>query len=370
MVAMADRTETKSGRQSRRPGPLLRTLVKWRLAIQSSFLVLWLMPASLRMHNICAPVYHCYACPLSTFACPIGVIANFSAMHTIPFIAIGTLLVVGGLFGGFICGWVCPFGLLQDLFAKIPTPKITLPHWTGYTRYAVLLGLVILIPYFYGKDHPLFICRVCPAGGIEGALPYYVQDKLGWTDSGDNAQDDAAQTDAPEATTGDETGAASSAEENPFGGTGFDDLLDLPGEEGDTVPAEPPGDEAAAGQSATEESEAGPADGQVIITGPGLVKWSIIGVFLAAMLVKARPWCTLFCPLGAIFGFMNGFSAYYLKIDPVKCRSCGVCKSKLCPYGLDPAKNIDDPRCVRCLKCTSCHALDPSTVFKDGESSE
>ena len=139
--------------------------------IQTAFLFLWLDPLGLRLHSVCSPVFHCYACPLATFACPIGVMAQFSALHVFPFIAIGILVTVGVLFGTLICGWVCPFGLLQDLFAKIPTPKFDLPKFTGYFRYVVLIGAVLIIPYFFGEGHPLFICRICPAGAVETAVP-------------------------------------------------------------------------------------------------------------------------------------------------------------------------------------------------------
>jgi ferredoxin-type protein NapH len=147
-------------------------LIGMRMWIQTSFLLVWLDPLGLRMHTMCSPVFHCYACPLSTFACPIGVIAQFSALHMIPFIAIGLLIAVGALFGTLICGWVCPFGLLQDLAGNIPTKKYNLPKFTGYFRYVVLIVSVITIPYFFGVDeHWLSICRYCPAGAIEKRVP-------------------------------------------------------------------------------------------------------------------------------------------------------------------------------------------------------
>ena len=145
-------------------------LARWRIWVQTSFLVVWMAPV-LRMHTVCSPVFHCYSCPLATFACPIGVLANFSALHVVPFLAIGTLLVTGTLLGGFVCGWICPFGLFQDLLGRIPTPKFTLPAWTGYLRFAVLGLLVLAIPYWYGEEHPLFFCRLCPAGALEAAYP-------------------------------------------------------------------------------------------------------------------------------------------------------------------------------------------------------
>ena len=39
----------------------------------------------------------------------------------------------------------------------------------------VLAALVLAVPFFFGKDHPLFICSVCPAGAIEGAGPVMAQ---------------------------------------------------------------------------------------------------------------------------------------------------------------------------------------------------
>jgi len=152
-------------------GILASKLVPWRIWVQASFLLVWLDPAGLRLHTMCAPVFHCYACPLSTFACPIGIIAQFSALHFFPLIAIGLLVTVGALFGSLVCGWVCPFGFLQDLAAKVPTRRFDLPKIAGHLRYVMLIGAVLAIPYFFGEGHPLFVCRICPAGALEAAVP-------------------------------------------------------------------------------------------------------------------------------------------------------------------------------------------------------
>jgi polyferredoxin len=143
--------------------------------IQAAFLLVWLDPLALRLHSFCSPVFHCYGCPLATFACPIGVLANFSALHMFPFVAVGLLVAVGAVFGTMVCGWACPFGLLQDLAAKVPTPKFDLPRWTGHLRYVVLVGTVLAVPFFFGESHPLFVCNFCPAGALEGGVPSMVQ---------------------------------------------------------------------------------------------------------------------------------------------------------------------------------------------------
>jgi len=258
-------------------------LITYRIWIQSAFLLLWLDPLGLRLHGMCSPVFHCYSCPLATFACPIGVLANFSALHIFPFIAVGLLIVVGALVGSLLCGWACPFGLLQDLLAKIPTPKFDLPKWTGNFRYVVLVVTVLAVPYFFGKDHPLFICSICPAGALEAAVPNIA--KL-----------------------------------------------------------------AAAGQT---------------IVWPSTAKIIITVLIVAAMFINRRPWCRIFCPLGAIFSLFNRISAFFLRFDAEKCNNCLQCH-KVCKYGIEPEKSPNDVRCNRCLECTNCpqNALSLASVFK------
>jgi polyferredoxin len=224
-------------------------------------------------------VFHCYGCPLATFACPIGVIANFSALHLIPALTIGLLVLVGGLVGSLVCGWACPFGFLQDLLAKIPTPKLRLPAWTSYTRYAVLLGLVILVPYFslQGIDDPLAICRVCPAGALEGGVPRMAG-------------------------------------------------------------------QAMAGQTV------------VWMSLPLIV---IAAVFVLASLFIYRPWCRVFCPLGAILGIFNRVSVFHLRFRRERCTSCNLCRSK-CSYGVKVDERVNTSRCIRCMECTTCGAIAPA----------
>ncbi len=149
----------------------IHKIIPHRLWVQMAFLLVWLDPVGFRAHSFCAPVFHCYACPLATFACPIGVIAQFSALHVFPFAAVGLLFIVGGLLGSLLCGWACPFGLLQDLAARIPLRKVAIPRALGYGRYVMLLGATLFIPLLWGEQHPLFVCRICPAGALEKAVP-------------------------------------------------------------------------------------------------------------------------------------------------------------------------------------------------------
>ncbi len=162
MVAMTPKTHDSWARR----------WAKRRRWFQGGFLLIWLDPLLLRWHHICAPVLHCHSCPLATFACPIGVVAGFGALHLVPFFALGILLVVGGLVGNLVCGWACPFGWLQDTAARVPLPKFRLPAWTGWGRFLVLGLFVLAIPMACGEQHPLYFCRLCPVGALEGATPH------------------------------------------------------------------------------------------------------------------------------------------------------------------------------------------------------
>ncbi len=158
----------------------VRRILRLRPWIQAFFVLVWIAPLQWLSRNVWKPLadvknvpgcgFHCYACPLASFACPVGVVAEFSSAHAIPFLAIGIVLLFAAAVGSLICGWACPFGFLQDMLDKIPVKKFRIPNWMGFGRYLTLIGLVILVPYFWGNMNDLFICKVCPAGGLESGM--------------------------------------------------------------------------------------------------------------------------------------------------------------------------------------------------------
>ena len=123
---------------------------------------------------LCNPVLSCHSCALSWFACPIGVFVHYSGYHLFPLLALGTVLLIGVMFGRLFCGWVCPFGFLQDLLHKLPTPKFDLPRRASFLKYFVLAFMVFLIPFFLGEETMYSFCRICPASALQVTIPNLV----------------------------------------------------------------------------------------------------------------------------------------------------------------------------------------------------
>ncbi len=130
---------------------------------------------------VCVPGLNCYSCPGALEACPIGSLQSTlgSRSYKFAFYVIGLLMIFGAFFGRLICGFMCPFGLIQELLYKIPFPK-KLRKLPGekilrWLRYPILLLFVILLPMFViditGLGEPWFCKYICPAGTLEGGIP-------------------------------------------------------------------------------------------------------------------------------------------------------------------------------------------------------
>lgn len=127
---------------------------------------------------VCVPVLNCYSCPGALGACPIGALqASVGGVHhRFPFYVLGLLMLFGVILGRAVCGLLCPFGFLQDLLHKLPSPKVRVPRRIDrparYLKYAVLLVPVIGLPAFLPGITPPYFCQLlCPAGTLEGGVP-------------------------------------------------------------------------------------------------------------------------------------------------------------------------------------------------------
>ncbi len=129
--------------------------------------------------KVCAPGLNCYSCPGASAACPLGALQNALANSDtkLPYYIFGILILFGVIFGRWICGFLCPFGLIQDLAYKIKTPKVKKSKITrvfSYFKYILLAVFVFAMPVIYalegaGLPLPAFCKYICPSGTLLGA---------------------------------------------------------------------------------------------------------------------------------------------------------------------------------------------------------
>lgn len=244
------------------------------------------------LKRVCVPTLNCYSCPGALFSCPVGaaqvILAGGggldpTAIHTLsdkvwnvatgtPLFVVGTLFLVGALVGRATCGWLCPFGFLQDQLHRLPTPKWRAPKIFRLLKYLFLIVTVVLLPLLmvdsFGFGEPIYCKLVCPAGTLEGGI-----------------------------------------------------LLPLLN-----------------------------PDLRAVLGKLFLWKVSLLVLFLIAMVVVRRPFCTWACPLGAFLAPFNRASFLRLEFDRSRCVHCGAC-NKVCVTALDVETEIDGLDCVRCLEC-------------------
>jgi len=148
--------------------------VRW--AVQAVWLAA-LNPWGLyRVGGVCLPVLNCHGCPIAATTCPIGAFGNMLDLRVVPFLVLGSWGLVGALVGRLPCAWACPFGLLQDLFAKLRfIPRWRPPRWTSALKYAVLVGMVLVAGLTVGSASRWYFCGICPAGTGTAGIPTWIR---------------------------------------------------------------------------------------------------------------------------------------------------------------------------------------------------
>ena len=134
---------------------------------------------------VCVPGLNCYSCPAASGSCPIGAFQAVvgSSKFSFSYYITGFLILLGVLLGRFICGFLCPFGWLQELLHKIPTKKFSTKKLKPltYVKYVVLVLTVVVLPILVvndlGMGDPFFCKYICPQGVLEGAIPLSIIDE-------------------------------------------------------------------------------------------------------------------------------------------------------------------------------------------------
>lgn len=130
---------------------------------------------------VCLPGMNCYSCPGALGSCPIGALQSTlsSREYKISLYVFGFISLFAVIFGRFICGFLCPFGLIQDLLFKIPFVKkvrqLKGERLLRCFRFLILAVFVIILPVFViditGLGKPWFCKYICPVGTLEGGIP-------------------------------------------------------------------------------------------------------------------------------------------------------------------------------------------------------
>jgi len=223
-----------------------------------------------------------------------------------PWLAIASFLIVGVLVGKSFCGWVCPFGFIQDLIGFIKRKKMQISPRTHesmvYIKYGVL-GITLFVSVTFSVSK-----LIGSSHGYESALGIFAK--------------------APFTTLSPTETLLATLPKM---------ILDFR-------------------NTVLEVSFFEVLSG---IANVPLLFWFQLAIMISVLVFSAyvsRGWCKYFCPHGAIMAIMNRFSFLGLRRDLVKCvkGECRLCV-EACPMNvriLDlPWKKFSDPECIYCMKC-------------------
>lgn len=326
----------------------------------------------LSFRKICAPGFNCHGCPWASMSCPIGVFAYSSAIHQIPLLAISTVLAIGIFAGRLVCGFICPFGFLQDILNKIPSPKFTIPRFLRYGKYLFLFSLVMVLPWIFGFEYSgyLYLPKPKIAKNAEGNIEVSSIVR--------NVGDKSVEN--PElvfiySKKGSEGLEKIFEKKMKYAGVSIS-----PGEEKQMPMMEVPNMLSEANLLVS-SPQSRPSqipryklyfcthcpNGTLTASLPGIfmkqddagiyasnifsLRYLILIVFLVSAVLISRIFCRVACPLGAIYAIFSKISVFgAVKVNIESCINCGKC-DKNCPMGLDVRKEAGSPECISCGDC-------------------
>ena len=236
-------------------------------------------------------------------------------------IVIGSLVVAGLILGRFFCGWLCPFGLYQDVLTRIR--KVTGKRHLSFSdktstalsqsRYIIIAVFIVLSVIF--ASYAIFGFEIVPGTRPGGPL-------------------------------GAEAGLVGQLNE-PF-------CI--------VCPMRPLCSLIQCAIGSMKWSYVWTITGQSpwsggYVTYPNLVILSVVSI---SALAYRRVWCRI-CPLGALTGLFSSFTPFKqialtkLIKNEQKCTSCGVCK-RVCPTQANAVfdkkgGDVTESRCILCARC-------------------
>ena len=218
-----------------------------------------------------------------------------------PFLLALVPLALTLVFGRFFCGWICPFGALQQFFtwlgSKAKQGKVTLRHRSLRWKYLLLVTLLLASLFatqWLGWLDPFSLLTRSSSLALLPGLNYLAQHAL-------------------------EVGADSSR----LAGKMIKPLYDL-------------------SRNLLLSGE------QRTFLGAFLIG-SIFTGLLLLNLYRRRFFCNFLCPLGAVYGLPAKYSLFGLQIND-KCTQCNAC-ARHCTYHNGPHADYLKSECLACMNC-------------------
>ena len=244
---------------------------------------------------ILLPIAFPSAGPFSTVWNAFEALQYLLTLWVFPYLAFSVFMLFGSILGKTTCGWVCPFGLFQDLIRLIPIKKkrVSRPANKSLGRIGLTVLIFILIMSFvigitfrntgaktaFGVGRDIPYATIDPSTSLFATLYYY----LNW------------------------------------------------GMQSETFGAE---------------------IGQWKFL--FFLRILILIAVLVLITLYPRAYCRWLCPTGVLLGFFSRFSLLGMRINKNRCTSgCDHCE-KACPMQvpvLDYDKDITNKSCINCGEC-------------------
>jgi ferredoxin-type protein NapH len=107
----------------------------------------------------------CWSDPFAPGACPAGTFQHFFNTGHFPFFALGIFLLIGALFGRMVCGWLCPFGYLQDIVYRMRS----ITKWIIVSLFAFLVVYLVWTSPMFA---PMSLRNMIKSNDIVGMLAW------------------------------------------------------------------------------------------------------------------------------------------------------------------------------------------------------
>ncbi len=218
-----------------------------------------------------------------------------------PWIPLASFFIVAAFLGRSLCGWVCPFGLVQDLMGYVKRRHLEVSErtheWMIKIKYPILAVILLISGSFAA------MLATGSGEGFRSALGVFAAAPFN----------------------------ALSPADTLFAviPTGIFNLY-----------------------SGVDSFIAGALAVRPLLW----ARFAILGIVLVLAAYVPRSWCRYLCPHGAFLSILNRFSFLGLKRDPLKCTKAGcsdcvqVCPMKVPILDL-PWEKFTHPECIYCLKC-------------------